>query len=429
MRYKYMDAYLATPNISTQKEEYIEGFKQILDQEFSNASDVWTIEEETVFGSGVYKPIFVKVNHAIDTITGQKRGDDYKTILFKELDHVTGPGRLYRFNDNIWIAYYTESIKSLTATTAVQRCNNNLKWMDDQGGIHVHPCSMLEAVKRPADQEKSGQGGMILPEGLITITAQFNDTTNKIRPNQRFLFGNADNWICYKVRGSGIINYNNQKTNDTMSSGTLQLIVGTDFVNLDTDDIVNGIADFYKGVYSLEITNVNTVRNIGNKLQLNTTLFLDGNSIVRNLVWNSGDENIAIVDQNGLVTFIGAGSTNITCNLENNSSVSASISVTTTAAPVTEYDLAVLPDDNFVYEGSTKVFSVYLTLNGVQQSNVATFILVPNTVPSANYVYTVVDSNHFSIQNKKMFLDDVLTINVFSFSQSKNIDIRLRGSF
>jgi len=109
--YQYLKASLPITNV-TPKNSYINDFQQNLYAEFADASDVWDIEEEPILGSETYQPTTVRINHVIDSDTGEKRGDDFKKILFKELDHPSQPGRQYRFNDNIWLTYNTEAIKS-----------------------------------------------------------------------------------------------------------------------------------------------------------------------------------------------------------------------------------------------------------------------------------------------------------------------------
>jgi hypothetical protein len=85
----------------------------------------------------------------------------------------------------------------------------------------------------------------VTPEGYIEIYCQLNANTKKIKGNQRFLIGPPENRVAIKVYAWGVKNYLNQKTTDDTSGAILQLVAGGNYVNPDTDDIINGIANAY----------------------------------------------------------------------------------------------------------------------------------------------------------------------------------------
>lgn len=427
--YQYLRASLPITNV-TPKNSYINDFQENLYAEFADASDVWDIEEEPILGSGIYQPTTVRINHVIDSDTGEKRGDDFKKILFKELDHPSQPGRQYRFNDNIWLTYNTEAIKSLTSDALVTRCNNVFRWIDDEtGALYEVPCAITDIIKQTRDYSTAGSS-LVIPAGFFEILCQFNDKSNKIRANQRFLFGNKDHWFCFRVHGAGVQNYRNLKTFDNMSPGIIRIIVGANFVNEQTDDLVRGIADFYKSIYSLKINNQNVIGNIGRKVQLTSTLLLNGQTTTKSLTWSSDNQNVAKIDEStGLLTMIGIGGCEIMCAITDNPAVFDTIIVTCSGAPVLDYEVVITPDKNYILQSDTQIYDVRLWLNGIVQSNTFGFTLNTNTVPAANYVYSVIDGNHFSIKNIKMFLTDSINVNCVSGGFSKSIDINLRMAF
>ena len=89
---------------------------------------------------------------------------------------------------------------------------------------------------------------------MVDCFFQINSKTNKIKPNQRFLFGNPSNWTAYRVEGGGINNFNNQQTLDNNSAALGRFSLAVDFANSETDDLVNGIANAYENEYVLTIT-------------------------------------------------------------------------------------------------------------------------------------------------------------------------------
>lgn len=430
MAYKHMDAYIALTgnNSFPLKNEYIDEFKELLYQEFENASDVFTIQEEVPIASGNFEDVVVRINHVIDSDTGEKRGDDFKKILFKELNHFTQPGQQYQFDNNYWLTYNTESIKSLTADALVTRCNNTLRWIDEDGSLNEIPCAITDIIKQTRDYSTAGSS-LVIPAGFFEILCQFNSTSNKIKSNQRFLFGNKDHWFCFRVHGAGVQNYRNQKTFDNMSPGIIRIIVGANFVNEQTDDLVNGVCDVNKNIYSLSINNQNVAGNVGRKIQLTSTLLFNGSTTTKSLTWSSDNENVAKIDSNGLLTMIGVGGCEIMCNLTDNPAIFDTIMINVSTGPVLDYEIMITPDKNYILQGDTQVYTAYLWLNGIQQNDIVSFTLSPNIVPLDNYTYTVLTDNSFSITNIKKFLTDSLNVNCVSGSNSKSIDITLRASF
>lgn len=425
MPYKYMSA-MSYVNDKSPKTVYREGFQALLDEQFYNASDWYTIGEETVRGSSDYYDIDVRINNVVNTETGVLQGDDYKTLLFKEMDHAVELGTMYYFENNYWLVINVQIIASLAATATIKRCNNSLRWVDPDGGYHNVPCSIDYLIKENRNYATAGSA-LVLPSGFMEVVVQYNSAVNTIRPNNRFLFGNSDNWTAYRVYGGGVGNFNNLDTTNT--PGFIRLSMGTDFVNTDSDDLVNGIADYLQNVYTVNITDSSITGQVGNALQLYATVNLNGETVIRTLSWESSDEDIASVDSNGLVTFVGVGACTITCTIENNSLFYDTCTATTSATPVSDYQIVVSPTTNYILEGSIQEFDVYLYKNGVIQADAFVFSLDANAVPSANYIYAVTDPNVFSVENIERFLTDKLEVTCTSGAYSKVIEIYLRGKW
>lgn len=435
--YPYFTASLvSTP--PTFKQQSLQLAQENTNRMFDLATDVFTIEEEYPMGSQEYIPLKVRVDHVIDSDTGEKRGDDYKKLLFQNLQQTVQPGQQYRFANNIWLTYATESIATSGGVKSlIKQCNNVLRWVDENGGLYEVPCSVTEIIKQTRDYSTAGSS-LVIPAGFFEILCQFNSRSNRIRSNQRFLLGNGgfsedgedNHWFCFRVHGAGVQNYRNLQTFDNLSPGILRIIVGANFVNEQTDDLIRGIADFNKSIYSLSIDNQNVIGNIGRKIQLTSTLLLNGQTTIKSLTWASDNENVAKIDSStGLLTMIGIGACEISCSITDNPDRIDSIIITCSGAPVSDYEVVISPNKNYILQGDTQVFDVRLWLNGIVQSNVFVFTLNSNTVPVSNYSYSVIDGNHFSIRNIKMFLTDSINVNCVSGANSKSIDVNLRASY
>ena len=229
-----------------------------IDRDWNNASDRYVVGEETVFGSGVFNDIEVRLLHEVVSDTGIKLGDDFRKIVFKDITHARGLGILYNFAGSIWLTTNTDLTKTLTASTVCRRCNNTLRWVDENGNYYSEYCSIDYPISKANNKE--GKEDPVVGQGnLPIIRCQLNSRTRKIKPNQRFLFGNVDNWTTIRILPVGIKNYMNNNTIDNDSCSLLELIGEVDFDNSSNDNLVLGIADFYKYSTSGSVSNSITV--------------------------------------------------------------------------------------------------------------------------------------------------------------------------
>jgi hypothetical protein len=240
--YKYLNSGSPTFMMAP-AEEMVYDFQSWLTEDFDYASTTYTIQEEATFGSNIYTDIVARVNRGIQSSTGLKLGDDFKTLLFKDLSYSPTLGKKYYFDSNYWIVTFSETIKNLAVSALVRRCNNTLRWLDENGNYYSEVCAIDYLLSRPRDE--IGTVNPVIPAGYTTILCQQNDRTKTIKGSQRFLFGPANNRVCLKVFADGVKNFLNQSTSDDESSTLLELSVGGNFLNTTTDDLVNGIADRY----------------------------------------------------------------------------------------------------------------------------------------------------------------------------------------
>lgn len=413
----------------TPKQEYTDLFQENLYDQFYNSSDWYTITEETFLASGVYQNVDVRINSVINPTTSDNVEDDFKKLLFQDITHSVNLGRYYNFDNNYWITINVDKLKSLAQTVIVRRCNNMLRWIDEAtGALYQVPCALTYVIKENRNYSSSGSQ-VIVPSGMTECFVQNNSKTQKIKPNQRFLFGNPNNWTSYRVAGGGINNFNNQQTTDNTSAGLIRMAVAVDYVNYDSDDIVNGIANDVDNTYVLTLNQDTISGSATQTVQLLATVTLNGETVTRSLVWSSSDATKATVSSSGLVTFVATGSCVITVSILENSSISDTCAVSVVSAPVDNYQVVVTPTSNYLLEGTNQTYTVYLHKNGVQQADAFVFVLDANTVPLGNYTYSVLGSNSFKVTNITKFLTDVLEVTCTSGAYSKVVSISLRGAW
>ena len=286
MSYRYFTS-SSPPFLQSANNTFVSEFQANLTDQFSTAPDVFIIQEEKTFASNVYSDITVRINTAIQSPIGVKLGDDFKSLLFSDLNQDTSLGKKYYFSNNYWLCVFTEAIKNLAAGCTIRRLNNSLRWVDDTGAIQNEACAIEYELVRPRDA--LGTENPVLPEGYIKIFCQLNERTKKIKANQRFLFGPVENRICLKVFGEGVNNFLNQKTFDDSTGRVLVLQVGGNVVNPSADDIVNGIADRYIDVD----TSASSVGNLSFVMTPNNSHLLQGVDQIYDVHYYSGSTVIS----------------------------------------------------------------------------------------------------------------------------------------
>ena len=410
-QYKYIipDLNIRTGKATEPKDGYTDLFQETLNNQFYNSSNWWTIAEETSNGSEEFENVDVRIAHVINSETGLKLGDDWKTLLFKDLEHASELGRLYTFDDNTWLVINMELIKNLTATCTIRRCNNTLRWIDEATGYYYEePCIIEYEVKEPRNYATSGSP-FIIPGGFIHVYTQFNSRANLINQNQRFLFGNVGHWTCYKVIGTGLNDFKNKTTYDNTSAQILTIDLIADFVNDELDDITNGIADVNTNVYTITLNKATAAGIPTDTIQLIPSITYNGKTVTRTVTWTTSNALIATVSSSGLVTLVANGTCNITATIEGNPANDV-CPITVSATPVLNSDIRISPDTNYILEGVTQTYAVYLYEDDVIQADTFTITCNRNSVPTRNFTFTQTDDNHFTILNSLRDSSSYLTI-------------------
>jgi hypothetical protein len=412
------------------KTAYSDDFSQMSDLLFINApnyfptTDPHKLEQETTFASNTYSAVEARIDSVVDPKTGKFIGDDYKNfILLPSADKVF-IGKKFKWYDNYWIATNTNTYESLTNACVSRRCNTVLKWVDEYGNIKTEPCVVGYDLTKTIDYNASTT---MLASGEIVVYCQRNPSTNKIKGNRRFLFGTPENMVAYKICAGGVKNYNNAQTLDPNSPSILEFKMESNFVNTETDDIANGIADAYANAYTISIDQSNISQNIGFTSTLTTKIYENGILAEGTTLWDTSDPLVCTVTSGGVINCLAIGSAVITATLSTNPTVTSSITVGVTSTPVAEYSIRINPNVLEILEGATETFTCNLYLNEVLQADSFTFSIL-GIVPLYAYTFTAISGNSFSIRNNKMSLN-TLTIRCVSGSHSQDFAFELKGVF
>lgn len=211
---------------TTPGEGYREGLQQVINDQFENASNCYTIKYEQTLGKKDYKDIKSRVSHIKLAPTGQRIEDDWLKLSFKNYDSSPKIGSKYQFESFNWLAINADNIFSPTTSLEIRRCNHLLKWYSKDGAYREEEC-IIDYFKLSAANNVSKDNIMIIQDNKRYLFMQDNEFTNSITFGQRFIF----NKMAWKVT-----NFDRK-----IRHGVLEIAVESD-QKIPTDEMTNEVS-------------------------------------------------------------------------------------------------------------------------------------------------------------------------------------------
>lgn len=249
---------------------WIEGLQNKVDKAWTFATDVVDIKEEidTYNSKGyraakpIYKDIEVRITSAYDE-TGNKLSNDYKNIIFKDVQHKQLLGRKYLFNvddfisDNLqekctWLDFNFDTIK-INSNSIIRRCNCQLGMLIKNNTTEWYEPAVLDY--NPQYTISYFNDVINTPKSETYVYVQFNEYTKDIKMSDRFILGALDfddksNNAVYKVKE--VFRVGAKYTSNPNSIPMIVLALERDIINLeqdlisqDEDGTMHYIADYY----------------------------------------------------------------------------------------------------------------------------------------------------------------------------------------
>lgn len=384
MEVKYYDSYLSIATSPSQT--YKDDLQALVNSQFDNGSDYYTIEEELSKGTLNFSNVDIRINHIVKSNTGTQIGDDFKTIIFQDMNHIKGLGYRYKFDNNIWLTVNSDYYKYVTASVVIKRCNNTLKWYDEYNNLQIEPCCVDYKLN---ETEFDFNANIIIPEGNVTILCQENEHTKKININDRFVLGNKQ---VFKVEA--INNFLFNQTYDNNSNPLLRLYLKKDGIAED-DDFDYNIANVNKNQFLLTINQDSFEQSVGYSTTLTANVKQNGEIVNQPITWVSSTPSVATIDSNGILSLLSVGTTSITASMTNNLNIIDSIVVNVTN-PITPSKVNMItPNVTEIKQNQTQNYSVFAFLNNIVQADTFT---ITATGDSTKYILNT-NSNGFSVKS------------------------------
>lgn len=172
-----------------------------------------------------------------------------------------------------------------------------------------------------------GKFQILAAEGNVLLNVQRNDDTAKITLNQRFVFGGVPD----KVEGQvyEVYAFKSHMDDETTNEKLLGLELRRLNINEGQDDLYNNIADIYKkNWYRIEVNEEDMTQAVGFDKKLNYSVFKDNDIVPVDVIWESSNEKVAKVSNEGILSVVGIGQSVITCYMKDNIDIKGSFIVT-----------------------------------------------------------------------------------------------------
>ena len=331
---------------------WIEGFQNKVDKAWSFATDVVDIQEEIDtynaqgYRKGIpeYKNIEVRMTSAYDE-TGNKLSNDYKNIIFKDVQHQQLLGRKYFFNVEdfklddegkkcTWLDFNFDTIK-MGANSIIRRCNCQLGMLINQNTTEWYEPAVLDY--NPKYTISYFSDVINTPKSETYVYVQFNEYTKNIKMSDRFILGALDfedksNNAVYKVKE--VFRVGSKYTSDPNSIPMIILALERDIINveqdlisIDPDGTKHYIADYYlkkdKDNNKDDNTDTDNDDNLNYYLKLspNQSLIYEGHSVTYECyLYDSNDIKInQVVNFETILSGTSAPESYYKCDVEDNS--------------------------------------------------------------------------------------------------------------
>lgn len=394
------------------KQYWREQLQEMVNQQFDNASTIqYDVEEEDAFGTLTFHPIECRITTLVDAKTGQRVNDDYKKIIFKDFVKNPDLGTRYRFDNNIWMVFSTDNIKTETSSAYLRRCNNVITTEDKYGNIHQEPCYIDYKI---TETQLFKEYTMDVPAGRITVTTQLNKYTENIDINKRYIF----NGNVYKVRERN--KFDRNYTFDKNSATTVTFQADVDSIN-SSDRFDIDVADYFEPAYI-----VHSEENISNVVGYNNTIsafvtFVNDDIVDEPLYFESTNINICRVNQyNGNFELVGVGQCKIYCRMFNNPNIFSIINVNVVDTKPDEVIDVIEPNVNYIKLNQPQTYYVYSYKNGVKLNT--KFDIKAYDVPD-NYFNITCTDNSFTILYTRYYEDGILKIVCTNLDSNKSTEL------
>lgn len=292
------------------------------------ASNVYDAQAQGFLEDDFYawRALRIRVSPAAQTATGETMPDDWQRLhVLKPAGIDTVPlGAYLTFGGNTWIVYKGLNMGSVLGDGIIRRCNAVIHTLDWYGNVKAVPMSY--AKMGTLGNASHATENSIVAKNYIACVCQRNPDSQGFTENTRIILGGT----AYSLRG--VNDFTQEFTGETDSVHLMTFTIERSEV-LEQDSIKQQCADYHSFRWILNVLAADGM-NVGTTQQLQVISKRQGETVQDSeehpisYLYESSDETVLTVDENGLVTAVGEGSATITVSLAQNPTVTESVTIT-----------------------------------------------------------------------------------------------------
>ena len=271
-----------------------------------------------------FRPLRIRTAMVIDPTTGNNLGSDWQRIIAENTNIDFLPrGAKVVFNGSTWLVTNPQNVESVTGTSVIRRCNAVWHYLDEYGNVLSEPFCYGNGAGDMATTNDVKET-MILATGYQHSVMQLNPQTAALAHNRRMILG-SQAFAVHSVQDFVL-----EFTEDEGSTH-IQFFDLYRTEPLEIDDMENKVAGGKSYQWVIAVDQPGNV-SPGESVQLVAESLLNGKKpeIPYGYNWETENEDIAVVDQNGMLTAVAAGEANVICSLAENPLIKAVVSVSIT---------------------------------------------------------------------------------------------------
>ena len=277
-----------------------------------------------------WRKVKLRSIRAAQAQTGSTMPGDWQRIyIINPANYTYLPqGALLKYSDNTWIVFKDKNIAAVHGSAIVRRCNavvNVLDWYGNIVPIPISYAKMETLGNAPHTTENT-----ITAKNYIAVICQLNENTESWTENTRILLGKT----AYALRG--LDDFTREFTDDPDSVHLLTFTIERVEVQ-PTDNVKLGVADYDGFSWEIAVQWKNSMM-VGQTQAITATSQRDNVAVTDSeehpisYTYESSDESILTVDENGLVTAVGQGTATITVALAQNPGITQTVEIEVPAA-------------------------------------------------------------------------------------------------
>lgn len=325
------------------------------------------LDPDDFYGWGTYRMRFADVVRPSSAI--QRHFDDYKMVLFEspKIEYIR-PGTKIVTMGSTWLATNPVNVSGASGSGVIRRCNAVWNFHDFYGNVISEP--IIVENERANANDSDAQNSLLISTGYFNVICQYNDWTRQIDTNTRFILGSG----AYRV--TGYSDFHMEFTGDYDSVRLLSFSVRYEEPNDAIDDMENHVAGGKTFSWEIRVETPRTLQ-AGMSAQLTAKSYKSGAEVTEteefpvSYTWESSDESVATVDENGVVTAVAEGNAVIRVKLVQNPEQHINVPITVTATQDSVEFTATVPQSLGMFDSATITAAYFV--DGEAQPDILTW--------------------------------------------------------